>query len=265
MPTRLDLIMLVVRDMEASLRFYRDILRLPVAYQSPSWTELGPPEGTHLALYPENQSHGILVRPGSTSLGFYIYDVDGFVYHARSRGARVEREPSNEEFGRYAELRDPDGYLIGLCRPKGMPVTEELVIPATPPAARPAFAQGAMSSSVIPSQHTAPKAGAAALALPKGAPVVKKPEVAAPKKPAAPAPAAQAKPPSPVAKPQAKPPSPAAKPVPKKPQPAKKGTPPKSKGAKKPAPKKTAHKPSGSKGSKSGKPASHKGGSSKKH
>ena len=33
MPTRLDLIMLVVRDMDASVRFYRDILRLPVACQ----------------------------------------------------------------------------------------------------------------------------------------------------------------------------------------------------------------------------------------
>lgn len=108
---RLSHLFLFVRDLQASARFYRDQLGLPVVFDVPGALFLRLDPGTLLALYPGP-------GPEGTS-GFPVLDVvdlDEAVAALRSRGVDVGAiEPV--PYGRAALLRDPDGHVVELHEP----------------------------------------------------------------------------------------------------------------------------------------------------
>jgi predicted enzyme related to lactoylglutathione lyase len=117
---KLELVMVVVSDMERSLRFYRDVLGLGVEHESPHWSQLD--AGTiSIGLHP-----GAEERPAPdespVQLAFYVEDAEQAVGELRSAGAEVAQEPVEEPFGGYlAVIRDPDGHAIQLLQ--GWPST----------------------------------------------------------------------------------------------------------------------------------------------
>jgi catechol 2,3-dioxygenase-like lactoylglutathione lyase family enzyme len=111
----LDVVYLYVSDLDRSLRFYRDLLGIPLEGDQ-DWQEasLG---GTRFALHRAHEGIGEL-SSGSIHVNLGVADVDEAA--ARLRAAGVETaEAMREEWGAALELRDPDGYRIYLFQPPG--------------------------------------------------------------------------------------------------------------------------------------------------
>jgi predicted enzyme related to lactoylglutathione lyase len=116
---RLDLIMVVVKDMQRSAAFYRDVLELEPTYESPDWTQLsaGPISiGLHL------EGEEVKVKPDSgCTFGFAVPDVRKTADELKRKGVRFIREPRKEDFGWHALFTDPDGYVLQLVeQPQGV-------------------------------------------------------------------------------------------------------------------------------------------------
>jgi lactoylglutathione lyase len=119
---RIILLVLEVSDLERSVRFYRDLLGLPLRrdldhggtdrwisgdHAAHSWHD----SFFHFALY---QSKGAVTR--DVQIGFPVGDLDGA--HARLKAAdvAVDVEPRDEPWGRTARYRDPDGNSVSLTQ-----------------------------------------------------------------------------------------------------------------------------------------------------
>ena len=104
-----------VSDMARSVAFYRDVIGLPVKFETPQWTEMATGNAT-LALHvskagnPQPQEH----RAGMCRPGFAVPDLDAF--HARmTQHGVVCAQPPKATFGvRIAQYVDPDGLIISV-------------------------------------------------------------------------------------------------------------------------------------------------------
>ncbi len=113
---------LYTRDIEAGLRFYRDLLGFTETFRTPT---VGTPEHVELTLNgfglglgtveAARRVHGIEAAPGSPAMVVVVWteDVDVAFEQLASRGAPVLQPPhSTGNNNRSALLRDPDGNLV---------------------------------------------------------------------------------------------------------------------------------------------------------
>lgn len=108
-----------VTDAPASASFYRDLLDLPPAFESPRFISLSLPGGVQLALWSGSDIAGdLLGSPETTrtselclSLGT-AGEIDALHENWRDRGVRIVTEPYDDVFGRTFVAADPDGNLI---------------------------------------------------------------------------------------------------------------------------------------------------------
>jgi len=116
------LVNLYTRDIEAGIRFYRDILGFVETFRTP--TE-GAPEHVELRLNgftvglgtveAAKRVHGVEATPGSPAMTLVLWtdDVDKAYAELVSAGVRVIQQPHNTgNNNRNALLRDPDGNLV---------------------------------------------------------------------------------------------------------------------------------------------------------
>ena len=104
--------MVMVSDMQASVRFYTEGLGLRIKTQSPMWVELEAGDAT-IALH---AAHDIPRAGSSPILSFYVDDVNSSLESLSRVGGRQEgriREPS---FGKVASMRAPEGTLVSLTQ-----------------------------------------------------------------------------------------------------------------------------------------------------
>jgi len=94
-----------VADMDAAVRFYRDVVGLPLKFQSPGWSEFATGE-TSLALHPASEG-----KPaGSVELGFTVGDLPAFHQEMSAKGVRFSMPPTKQEYGRMlAQFVDSEG------------------------------------------------------------------------------------------------------------------------------------------------------------
>jgi len=123
MVKQLDYTMVIVSDMRRSIEFYRDVLGLPLKFQSPDWTEFqtgtttfalhgggtaakGPPAGD-----PSKQA-------GHCSIGFNVEDVDKTYEELKAKGINFVMPPTQREGEgiRLAVAIDPDGLPISFAQ-----------------------------------------------------------------------------------------------------------------------------------------------------
>jgi lactoylglutathione lyase len=100
-----------VSDMARSVAFYRDVLGLPLRFESPEWTEFDTPGNTlalHLADGPATPSKST-APAGQCQLGFSVEDIDAFHQEMIAKGVTCLQPPEKEDFGTLAEYADPDG------------------------------------------------------------------------------------------------------------------------------------------------------------
>lgn len=111
---KLGLVMVVVKDMDRSVAFYRDVLGLKLQFQTPEWSQFDA-GNIHVGLHAE--SDRLKVHPTeSAQFGFYVDDIQQTVAELKSKGVHILRPPKQETFGTLSIFTDPDGYHIEICQ-----------------------------------------------------------------------------------------------------------------------------------------------------
>ncbi|MGH8990413.1 MAG: VOC family protein [Acidimicrobiia bacterium] len=117
-----DYVVLVVGDLDASLRFWTGLLGLPLGHRSGPYAQLDTGT-TRLALYQRDAMAATLGRPleppapaaPGFEVGFKVPDVDAAYAELVAGGARPVSPPADQPWGqRTAYLADPDGHLVEL-------------------------------------------------------------------------------------------------------------------------------------------------------
>ena len=109
---RLGAVILLVSDMDKSMKFYRNVLELPVKSTSPEWVEFFS-SGTVVALHPSKnktrtKNSGVLV-------GFMVSNLESVAKNLKDKKVEFFKELTEESFGKHAIIVDPDGHLISIA------------------------------------------------------------------------------------------------------------------------------------------------------
>jgi lactoylglutathione lyase len=107
-------VILLVSNIEKSIRFYSEILELPIKTRSKDWTEFFNND-TVLALHPAPRKKGIVKTGSGTLVGFEVTDLDSTVKRLKEKRVKFFKRPKEEPFGKHAIVRDPDGHLISIA------------------------------------------------------------------------------------------------------------------------------------------------------
>ena len=109
-------VILLVSNMEKSVKFYHDTLGLPIKTKSKDWTELFNND-TVLALHPARKKSKLKTGSGIL-VGFEVSDLDSTMKSLRTKKVKLFKKPREEPFGKHAILQDPDGHLISIAQLK---------------------------------------------------------------------------------------------------------------------------------------------------
>jgi lactoylglutathione lyase len=115
---RINYAIVFVSDMKRSVAFYRDVIGLPLRFESPGWTEFAT-DGATLALHSSEKGGSEDPRAtiaGRCRPGLSVANLDEF--HKRMLQNKVPciQEPK-ETFGtRIAQYADPDGLAISVSQ-----------------------------------------------------------------------------------------------------------------------------------------------------
>jgi lactoylglutathione lyase len=115
---RMSYAIIFVSDMKRSVAFYRDVMGLPLKFESPGWTEFAT-QGATLALHSsqvassgqDNPEH---VPAGRCRPGLSVPNLDEF--HKKMSAAKVPcvQEPKAVFGVRIAQYLDPDGLGVSV-------------------------------------------------------------------------------------------------------------------------------------------------------
>ena len=116
-------VILYVNDFEQSMRFYRDILRLPIKMEAGTYVEFDT-GATTLSINTRESVNELLdlglttdvPAASSFEVGFVVDDVSAVIEELRSQQVPVIREPMTKPWGQtVAYVADPDGHFIEIC------------------------------------------------------------------------------------------------------------------------------------------------------
>lgn len=117
---RLSYAIVFVRDMARAVTFYRDVIGLPLRFESPSWTEFNT-EGATLALHASQtgpkrdpEQHWA----GQCSPGLSVPDLDQFHQRMIEHNVPCLQAPKETFGARIAQYVDPDGLAISISQEK---------------------------------------------------------------------------------------------------------------------------------------------------
>jgi predicted enzyme related to lactoylglutathione lyase len=91
---KLSYVIKYVADMSRAVKFYRDVLGLPLKFESPGWSEFITGETT-LALHMASEKN----PAGAVELGFTVPDIHKFHQEKSAAGVRFTMPPTKQEFG----------------------------------------------------------------------------------------------------------------------------------------------------------------------
>ena len=113
---RINYSIIFVSDMARSVTFYRDVVGIPLKYETPHWTEFQT-EGATLALHITEVSEQSAAQgeiPGTCRAGFQVADIDEFHQRMVKHDVTCKQKPT-ETFGvRIAQYVDPDGLVFSV-------------------------------------------------------------------------------------------------------------------------------------------------------
>lgn len=112
MNLKLTYVIRFVRDMDAAVAFHRDVLGLPLRFQSPGWSEFDTGSVT-LALHPETTD----CRHGDSELGLRVDDLEAWARDMKAKGYRFTRDPAPEHGMLLARFADADGVEYSVSGP----------------------------------------------------------------------------------------------------------------------------------------------------
>src|SRR5258708_3801683 len=102
---KLSYVIKYVADMNRAVKFYRDVLGLPLKFESPGWSEFVTGETT-LALHPASEKN----LAGAVELGFTVADIQKFHQEIRAQGVQFSMPPTKQDYGGLlAQFVDSEG------------------------------------------------------------------------------------------------------------------------------------------------------------
>lgn len=99
-----------VADMDAAIAFHRDVLGLPLKFQSPSWSEFATGETT-LALHPASDRN----PAGVVQLGFGVEDLPALYDEREARGLTFTGPLRTEHGATLGSILDSEGAECSLA------------------------------------------------------------------------------------------------------------------------------------------------------
>jgi len=115
---RVNYVIIFVSDMKRAVSFYRDVLELPLRFESPGWTEFAT-DGATVALHAAEGSNPDRNNTGESPAGrcrpgFRVPNLDEFHRKMVERKVPCLQEPKDVFGSRIAQYADPDGLLISV-------------------------------------------------------------------------------------------------------------------------------------------------------
>ena len=110
MAAELSHIIEFVADMDRAIKFYRDVIGLPLKFQSPAWSEFATGPIT-LALHPASEKN----PAGKLEMGFSVPDLQQFHREMTGKGVQFPMAPTKQDFGgMLAQFVDSEGAHISV-------------------------------------------------------------------------------------------------------------------------------------------------------
>ncbi|OGY39800.1 MAG: hypothetical protein A2418_00790 [Candidatus Brennerbacteria bacterium RIFOXYC1_FULL_41_11] len=113
---KLFAVCLLVKDLEVSTRFYKDILGLELNSQDDGFTDFKM-EGTSLAIFQKDKAVSMfperfMGQTGGCVLAFQVEDVNESCKQLKQRGVEMFEGPKTTSWGQVvAYFKDPDGNI----------------------------------------------------------------------------------------------------------------------------------------------------------
>jgi len=110
-------------DLQSSKKFYVDLLKLKVKYDSDWYVQLCVPDNSEFEYGIIKRDHELVPeqyqqKPTGMYVTFVVSDVDVTYQKAIEMGLQIIQEPRNEFYGQRRFLTlDPNGCLIDICSP----------------------------------------------------------------------------------------------------------------------------------------------------
>ena len=115
---RVGNVILAVKDLELSVKFYHETLGLPIKRQRDNWIDLGQ-SGALLSLHPASSSepHTGTSYDNGVMIGFVVGDVTSVITELKTKNVVIHRDGEEHPVGKNAIILDPDEYMISLFEP----------------------------------------------------------------------------------------------------------------------------------------------------
>lgn len=94
MPGKFSYVIVFVADMGRAVKFYREVLGLPLKFESPEWSEFATGETT-LALHPASPQN----PAGRVELGLTVPDIQACYREMTAQGVQFLMPPTKQDFG----------------------------------------------------------------------------------------------------------------------------------------------------------------------
>jgi lactoylglutathione lyase len=104
MALHLSYVIKFVANMSQAVQFHRDVLGLPLKFQSPEWSEFATGDTT-LALHAASEQN----PPGKVQLGYNVPDLQAFYLEMSRQGIAFTQLPTPEGGAKLARFLDPEG------------------------------------------------------------------------------------------------------------------------------------------------------------
>ena len=116
---RIGNIILEVKDLDTSIKFYHDILGMPIKNERRNWVDLGQQSGGTLSLHPASitTSHTNSSKENGILIGLTVGDLHSAMDELSAANIEVYRDVQERQAGKNAIILDPDGYMISLFEP----------------------------------------------------------------------------------------------------------------------------------------------------
>jgi lactoylglutathione lyase len=110
-PARLSYIIEFVADMDRAIRFYRDVIGLPLKFQSPGWSEFSTGGEVTFALHPASEKN----PAGKLEMGVNVPDLQQFYGEMTGKGVQFPMAPTKQDFGgMLARFVDSEGAHVSV-------------------------------------------------------------------------------------------------------------------------------------------------------
>jgi len=115
---RIGNVILAVKDLDISIKFYHETLGMPIKNERRNWVDLGT-TGAVLSLHPASITapHSGTSVDNGVLIGLTVGDLGSAVEELRTKGVKIYRDIQERDAGKNAIVLDPDDYMISLFEP----------------------------------------------------------------------------------------------------------------------------------------------------